>query len=322
MAQKKKATAAKKKAPAKKGLAKKASPAKQGLGRGLSSLMNARETAYDKIATAPQTDDSAKPGKEIPIEFLVANTYQPRIYFDDAKAKELVSSVKNKGILQPLLVRPKGPNQYEIVAGERRWRAAQAAGLHEVPVVIKDMSDEEALEVAIIENIQRHDLNPIEEALGYQRLMDEFSHTQDVLGKAVGKSRSHIANMLRLLLLPDGVQKLMSEGKISMGHARALITAENPEELANLVVKQGLSVRQTEQLAKSVKNGGESKSSNHTKRSKGRDADTEAFENELSTSIGLKVELESRDNEAGVLKIHYKSLEQLDDLCLKLNNDS
>lgn len=322
MAQKKKATTAKKKAPVKKGLAKKLPTAKQGLGRGLSALMNTRETAYDKISTAPQSDDNMKPGKEVPIEFLVANTYQPRIYFDDAKAKELVSSVKNKGILQPLLVRPKGRNQYEIVAGERRWRAAQAAGLHEVPVVIKEMSDEEALEVAIIENIQRHDLNPIEEALGYQRLMDEFSHTQDALGKAVGKSRSHIANMLRLLSLPDGVQKLMSEGKISMGHARALITAENPEELAKLVVKQGLSVRQTEQLAKAAKIGGDKKNYARANGSRGKDPDTEAFENELSASIGLRVELDSQGGEAGVLKIHYKSLEQLDDLCLKLNNDS
>lgn len=322
MAQKKKAKAAKIKAPAKKSLTKKAPAMKPGLGRGLSSLMNTREAAYDKISTESQTEDSIKSGKEIPIEFLVANVYQPRIYFDDAKAKELVSSVKSKGILQPLLVRPKGHNQYEIVAGERRWRAAQAAGLHEVPVVIREMSDEEALEVAIIENIQRHDLNPIEEALGYQRLMDEFSHTQDVLGKAVGKSRSHIANILRLLSLPDGVQKLMSEGKISMGHARALITSDNPEELANLVVKQGLSVRQTEQLAKSVKNGKGNENSNRASGSKGKDVDTQAFENELSTSIGFKVELESKGTEAGVLKIHYKSLEQLDDLCLKLNNDS
>lgn len=298
---------------------KKAAP-KLGLGRGLSSLMDTREAAYDNIEAVPTAETTTKSGKEIPIEFLIANAAQPRIFFDEDKAKELVNSVRAKGILQPLLVRPKGQNQYEIVAGERRWRAAQAAGLHEVPVVIKELSDSEALEISIIENIQRHDLNPIEEAIGYQRLMDEFSHTQNALGKAVGKSRSHIANMLRLLSLPEGVQKLMREGVITMGHARALITAENPDALAKLVVKDGLSVRQTEQMAKSLKPGGENKKSASPGANKGKDADTVAFENELSAAIGLKVELSSSDGESGVLKIHYSSLEQLDDICTKLNN--
>lgn len=307
------------------GKAKKKAPkstSKMGLGRGLSSLMNDRETAYDEVSNVPPEKGSSKQDKEIPIEFLVANEYQPRIYFDATKAKELVESVRAKGILQPLLVRPKGRDKYEIVAGERRWRAAQAAGLHNVPVVIKEMTDEESLEVAIIENIQRHDLNPIEEALGYKRLMDEFSHTQNALGKAVGKSRSHIANILRLLSLPQSVQKLMSEGTISMGHARALITADNPDELAKYVVRDGLSVRQTEQLAKTLKNGGLKNKSSKSGAKTAKDVDTESFENELSASIGLKVQLESKNGEAGVLKIHYKSLEQLDDICLKLNNDS
>lgn len=295
---------------------------KKGLGRGLSSLMNDREAAYDEVSNVSAEAGSIKQDKELPIEFLVANEYQPRIYFDATKANELVESVRAKGILQPLLVRPKGGNKYEIVAGERRWRAAQAAGLHNVPVVIKEMSDEESLEVAIIENIQRHDLNPIEEALGYKRLMDEFSHTQNALGKAVGKSRSHIANILRLLSLPEGVQKLMSEGTISMGHARALITADNPDELAKYVVRDGLSVRQTEQLAKTLKNGGLQNKSSKLSNRVAKDVDTEAFEKELSVTIGLKVQLESKNGEAGVLKIHYKSLEQLDDICLKLNNDS
>lgn len=312
MAQKKKASKAAKKAPA----------AKMGLGRGLSSLMDAREASYDNISAATGVSEGAKSNKEMPIEFLVANTYQPRIYFDDEKAKELVASVKAKGILQPLLVRPQGKNKYEIVAGERRWRAAQAAGLHEVPVVIKEMSDEESLEIAIIENIQRHDLNPIEEALGYQRLMEEFSHTQNALGKAVGKSRSHIANMMRLLSLPDGVQGLMRDGAISMGHARALITAENPLELAKRVIRDGLSVRETEKLAKGARGGTTKTANGKSKAPVHKDADTEAFENELSVAIGLRVELESRGGEEGVLKIHYKTLEQLDDICLKLNNDS
>lgn len=293
---------------------------KMGLGRGLSSLMDTREGAFDNISTTARQEAATNSGKEIPIEFLVANVNQPRIFFDDDKANELVSSIRAKGILQPILVRPKGPNRYEIVAGERRWRAAQAAGLYEVPVVIKELSDAEALEISIIENIQRHDLNPIEEAIGFKRLMDEFSHTQNALGKAVGKSRSHIANMLRLLSLPEGVQKLMREGAISMGHARALITAENPEALAKLVVKDGLSVRQTEQMAKSLKPGGQSKKSAGSVEGKGKDADTIAFENELSAAIGLKVELSSSDGESGILKIHYSNLEQLDDISAKLNN--
>jgi ParB family chromosome partitioning protein len=296
--------------------------AKKGLGRGLSALMENRETAYDDVVKTPASNVAVNSTKGIPIEFLVTNTYQPRIIFDDAKAQELASSVREKGILQPILVRPKGPDQYEIIAGERRWRAAQAAGLHEVPVVIKDMTDEEALEVAIIENIQRHDLNPIEEALGYKRLMDEFSHTQNALGKSVGKSRSHIANILRLLALPEDVQGLMKRGSLSMGHARALITAEDPIALAKLVLKDGLSVRQTEKLAKSLKKGAK----NNTSRSSGasivKDPDILALENELSTAIGLKVVLELKSVEEGFVKIHYKSLEQLDDVCQKLNNGS
>ncbi|MDG1997345.1 MAG: ParB/RepB/Spo0J family partition protein [Emcibacteraceae bacterium] len=306
---------------AQKKTSKKAPASKLGLGRGLSSLMDVREPAYEN-AQGPAATENLKPGKEIPIEFLVANEYQPRVYFDDDKANELLESVKAKGILQPILVRTKSKNSYEIIAGERRWRAAQAAGLHEVPVVVKEMSDEEALEVAIIENIQRHDLNPIEEGLGYKRLMDEFSHTQGALAKAVGKSRSHVANILRLLVLPEAVQKYMQDGSISMGHARALITAKDPAALVKLVVKNGLSVRQTEQLAKSAKDGDGVKKKSSSSKPTGKDVDTLAFEHELSTAIGLKVELDTKGPESGVLKIHYKSLDQLDDICAKINNDS
>lgn len=301
---------------------KKAASPKMGLGRGLSALLSNRETAYDEIAISAEGSGASKSAKELPIEFLVANEYQPRTYFDEDKARELMDSVRSKGILQPILVRSKGRDKYEIIAGERRWRAAQAAGLHQVPVVIKEMSDEESLEVAIIENVQRHDLNPIEEAVGLKRLMDEFSHTQNALGKAVGKSRSHIANILRLLSLPKPVQKLMSEGVISMGHARALITAEDPTVLAKLVVKDGLSVRQTEQMAKSAKSSGETGAPKKSSGSQKKDVDTLSFENELSAAIGLKVELDLKSAESGVLKIHYKSLEQLDDISAKLNNDS
>ncbi len=296
--------------------------AKKGLGRGLSSLMQPQEAAYDNIASDNYSKPKGKSEKELPIEFLVTNSFQPRIVFDDAKAKELTDSVREKGILQPILVRTKGKDQYEIIAGERRWRAAQAAGLHEVPVIIKEMSDGEALEVAIIENIQRHDLNPIEEARGYQRLIDEFSHTQNALAKVVGKSRSHVANFLRLISLPEAVQKLMSGGLISMGHARALITAENPEQLAKLVIKDGLSVRQTEKMAKTLKSGDLPKSKDKSAAISAKDPDTIALENELSGVLGLKISLESLGGEAGVLKIHFKTYEQLDDVCLKLNNGS
>ena len=299
--------------------AQKARGSKKGLGRGLSSLMNAGEASYDNVLGAA---GGASSNKEIPIEFLVANTYQPRMFFDADRAKELVASIKEKGILQPLLVRPQGKNRYEIVAGERRWRAAQAAGLHHVPVVIKEMNDEESLEIAIIENVQRHDLDPIEEAMGYQRLMSEFAHTQNALGQAVGKSRSHIANMMRLLSLPEGVQSLMRGGKISMGHARALITAENPFELAKRVVRDDLSVRKTEQLARGLKGSAVKKTNSKLKINNHKDADTRVFERELSAAIGLRVELELRSGEEGALKVYYKTLEQLDDICLKLNNDS
>lgn len=300
----------------------KAPAVKKGLGRGLSSLMDTREKAYDEITTVIKEQETPKSNKGLPIEFLVTNTYQPRIFFDETKARELVESVRRNGILQPILVRPKGRDKYEIIAGERRWRAAQSAGLHEVPVIIKDLSDSEALEIAIIENIQRHDLNPIEEALGYKRLMDEFSHTQNVLGKVVGKSRSHIANILRLLALPESVQELMKENKLSMGHARALITADDPAALAKLVVRDGLSVRQTENMAKTLKANGKDKSKGKHSVSSGKDPDTLALENDLSMRLGLKISLETQSSESGVLKIHYKTLEQLDDICSKLNNDS
>jgi ParB family chromosome partitioning protein len=295
---------------------------KKGLGRGLSSLMNTGEAAYDNVGGKVLRPAGLSSNQEVPIEFLVANTYQPRMFFDEDKAKDLIASVKEKGILQPLLVRPRGKNRYEIVAGERRWRAAQVAGLHQVPVVIKEMNDEESLEIAIIENVQRHDLDPIEEAMGYRRLMEEFAHTQNALGQAVGKSRSHIANMMRLLSLPEGVQSLMRGGKISMGHARALITAVNPLELAKRVVRDDLSVRKTEQLARGLKGNAVKNNNSKLKINHHKDADTKVFERELSVAIGLRVELELRGGEEGALKVHYKTLEQLDDICLKLNNSS
>ncbi|TAN58670.1 MAG: ParB/RepB/Spo0J family partition protein [Rhodospirillales bacterium] len=290
---------------------------KRNLGRGLSSLLGDDEPAdlgeLDKLRSS----------KTVPVEFVRPGRFQPRHNFDDVRFQELVDSVRTKGILQPILVRrhPDDRNSYEIIAGERRWRAAQMAQLHDVPVIIRDFSDQEALEVALVENLQRQDLSAIEEAEGYRRLMEEFQHTQEDLAKVVGKSRSHVANMLRLLGLPDGVKKLVEEGALSAGHARALLGAPNAEELAAKVVAKGLSVRQTEKLAQSE--GG--KSTRAAQATMGKiagevqDADTLALERDLSNLLGLKVSIKFR-GEGGELIIHYNTLEQLDDVLRRLSS--
>jgi len=257
---------------------------------------------------------SGGPDRELPIEFLAPNPYQPRIYFDAEKSSDLIASIRDRGILQPLLVRRRGDlDQYEIIAGERRWRAAQAAGLHRIPVLIREMTDGEALEIALVENIQRHDLSPIEEAMGYKRLMDEFHHTQEQLGHIVGKSRSHIANILRLLALPEGVRTLVNEGKLSMGHARALVTAGDAQAIAARIIAEGLSVRQVESLCK----GGRAKAKNRVRTSAGakvykldKDPDTVALEKDLSSTLGLAVSIAFNSDESGELRIAYKSLER------------
>ncbi|PCI33115.1 MAG: chromosome partitioning protein ParB [Alphaproteobacteria bacterium] len=287
-----------------------------GLGRGLSALMSSTDKEYANIAGPESARD-----RDLPIEFLVPNPYQPRVYFDEQKSADLIQSIKERGILQPLLVRRRGNlDEYEIIAGERRWRAAQAAGLHNVPVLIREMTDAEALEIALIENIQRHDLSPIEEAMGYKRLMDEFHHTQEQLSHVVGKSRSHIANMLRLLALPEPVRQLVSEGKLSMGHARALVTVENAESLAQRILKEGLSVRQVEAIAKKGKAPSRVASKRAAKSYKlEKDADTVALENDLSLALGVTVSIDFNSDESGELRLCYKSLEQLDDICQRLN---
>jgi ParB family chromosome partitioning protein len=218
------------------------------LGRGLSALFGEETEDYAAL-------DKLRQAKMVPIEFVRPGRFQPRRHFDEEAMEALVASIREKGVLQPLLVRrhPNAGNMYEIIAGERRWRAAQAAALHEIPVVIREFSDRDALEIALVENIQRQDLSPLEEAEGYKRLMEEFNHTQEELAKAVGKSRSHVANMLRLLALPDPVKNLVEEGTLSAGHARALINVENAVAVAEEVVRLGLNVRQTEQLAQSAK---------------------------------------------------------------------
>ncbi|WP_147109803.1 ParB/RepB/Spo0J family partition protein [Tateyamaria sp. syn59] len=287
---------------------------KRGLGRGLSALMaDVNEPAAQ--ATSPSGGE-----QRIPIEKIKPNPNQPRRQFDAAPLEDLVASIKEKGVLQPLIVRPLGES-FEIVAGERRWRAAQQAQLHELPVLVRDFTDTEVLEVAIIENIQRADLNPIEEAAGYKQLMDRFGHTQEKMAEALGKSRSHIANLLRLLQLPEAVQAFVTDGALSAGHARALITADDPVALAKKVIAGGLSVRATEALVKKgMEEPGTKVFTGAPKPKVEKDADTRALEDDLSAATGVKVSLTHKPNgEAGILTLQYETLDQLDDLCRRLS---
>ncbi|MEE8516946.1 MAG: ParB/RepB/Spo0J family partition protein [Alphaproteobacteria bacterium] len=285
-------------------------PTQRGLGRGLAALFGEEEEDYAELDRMRQT-------KTVPVEFLRPNPFQPRRNFDEEQINALVDSVRQQGILQPILVRRHGDeaNAYEIVAGERRWRAAQLAKLHEVPVIIKDITDKDSLEIALVENIQRQDLNALEEAEGYRRLMDQFEHTQENLGRAVGKSRSHIANTVRLLNLPDAVKRLVEENVLTAGHGRALLNADDPEALARQVATKGLNVRQTEKLvqrAKAKATGAEATTT------LAKDTDTMALERDLSNLLGLKVTIGFRGN-GGELTIHYRTLEQLDDVLRRLN---
>ena len=286
---------------------------KRGLGRGLSALM------ADVVPqpSPDQSDEPRRPDRTLPIEQVIPNPDQPRRSFNDVALKELADSIREKGILQPLIVRPFGgtPPSYQIVAGERRWRAAQAAQLHEVPVIIRDFTDTEVLEIAIVENIQRADLNPIDEARGYQQLIDRFGHTQEKLGEVMGKSRSHIANSLRLMQLPPQVQDMLAEGDLSAGHARALITTSDPLTLAKQVIARGLSVRETEKLVK-----GSGSPSRLPPANAEKDADTRALEGDLSAALGMPVSLDHHaDKGSGKLVIRYGSLEALDELCRVLS---
>lgn len=282
---------------------------KRGLGRGLSALMSdVRDEAMPPEGAPPRRADM-----RVPVEKLRPNPDQPRRTFREDQLEELANSVREKGIIQPIIVRekPEGSGNYEIVAGERRWRAAQIAQLHEVPVLVRDLDDSEVLELAIIENVQRADLNAVEEAQGYRQLMDRFGHTQEKLAEALGKSRSHIANILRLLTLPDEVLGYLREGKLAAGHARALVVVENPVPLARRVVAEGLSVREVEKLAKG---GSSAAPKRQVPRALEKDADTRALEGELSANIGMKVVIDHKDG-AGTVTIRFSSLEELDDLC-------
>ncbi|MBA5778918.1 ParB/RepB/Spo0J family partition protein [Stappia sp. F7233] len=281
------------------------------LGRGLAALIG-------EVGTEPPSEPKTpRDTRKVPIEFLTANPRNPRKNFRERELSDLTDSVRERGIVQPILVRPVSGRRdaYEIIAGERRWRAAQKAGLHEVPIVVRDVTDQEALELAIIENVQRADLNPIEEALGYDQLVAEFSYSQNELAKVIGKSRSHVANTLRLLKLPNAVKDYLAEGLLTAGHARALITAEDPAALAEIIVEKGLNVRDAERLAQDpdalAKQRGKAKTLRPEK-----DADTKALEKRLTDGLGLKVAIAHKPAKgAGELKIKYASLEQLDQLC-------
>lgn len=286
----------------------------RGLGRGLSALMADVNPEPVSTVTAAQAPQNAE--IRVPIEKVVANPDQPRRQFLQEDLDDLTASIKEKGVLQPLIVRPRPGDMFEIVAGERRWRAAQAAQLHEVPVLVRDYSDLEMMEVAIIENIQRSDLNAMEEAQSYKQLMERFGHTQEKMAEALGKSRSHIANLVRLLHLPEDVRALVNERKLSAGHARALITSDNASELAQKIVKGGLSVRATEALVKKDAAGIQPKAPRKPSAAAEKDADTKALEGDLSAIIRMKVSIDHKPGgESGSVTISYDTLDQLDELC-------
>ncbi len=280
------------------------------LGRGLAALIG---DAAPVGLQRPAENPNAGGQKRLPVSALVANRANPRHEFDSEQLDELTASIKEKGIMQPLLVRPSSdPQVFEIIAGERRWRAAQRAGLHDVPVVIREVDDKEALELAIIENVQRVDLNPLEEAQGYEQLIEQFSYTQQDLAQVIGKSRSHVANTMRLLKLPREVRDMVSSGELSAGHARALITVDNPHDIAREIVSKGLSVREVEELMKrrlAPQPAPETKAA--------RDADTVALEKRLSDVLGMSVAIDHKEK-GGKLEIRYKTLEQLDDVIARL----
>jgi ParB family chromosome partitioning protein len=278
------------------------------LGRGLAALIG---DAADEGALLQRTRGQ----RTVAIELVRANPLNPRKHFTEEELIELTDSVRERGIIQPLVVRPKSdmPDVFEIIAGERRWRAAQRAGLHEVPIVVVDVGDKEALELAIIENVQRADLNPLEEAAGYEQLLDQFGYAQTDLAKVVGKSRSHVANTLRLTKLPESVKTLVMAGDLSAGHARALLSVKDPEGVARKVVSQGMTVRDVERLAQNeaaIENDGKPPSKARTE----KDADTRALEMELSEVTGVIVRISHMASGSGTVTLRYKSLEQLDNL--------
>ena len=285
--------------------------ARSRLGRGLAALMG------DVGGESQAVERGSRNQRKVPIEFIGANPRNPRRMFSDPELDELSASIRERGIIQPIVVRNRGSDSFEIVAGERRWRAAQRAGLHEVPVVVLDVTDSEALELAIIENVQRADLNPLEEAAGYQMLATEFNHSQEDIAKVAGKSRSHVANTMRLLKLSDAVKAYITSGKLSAGHARMLIGQPNAEELAEEIVKRDLNVRQVEAMARK---DGRQQAREVKRTGRMKDADTEALEQRLTDALGLLVTIDHRANGGGTLQVRYRTLEQLDEVVRRLES--
>ncbi len=286
---------------------------KKGLGKGLAALIGEKESLVNDInITNDAPNQNLRQSDEIPIEFLHPNKNQPRKLFDEEKIDELSQSIKQKGLILPILVKKIDENNYQIIAGERRWRASQKAGLHDVPVIIKNLDDKEILEIALIENMQREDLNPIEEAEGIARLQDEFKYTQEELSNILGKSRPQISNTIRLLKLPQKVKEFVQNKTLSAGHARALVGLEDSYAIAQVAIKKNMNVRQLETYISYVKN------KRGKKGNKAKDPNILSLENEITQMLGLIIKIDHKDSEKGKLEIFYNNLEQLDDLIKKL----
>jgi ParB family chromosome partitioning protein len=284
---------------------------KRRLGRGLAALIG----EMDQLPAADIGErPSVNPDRLVPIEFVGRNPRNPRRYFDESELQDLASSIRQHGIVQPVVVRTTADNRFEIIAGERRWRAAQLAGLIEIPVIIRNVDDRTALEIAIVENVQRSDLNPLEEAMGYELLIADHGYTQNDLGEIIGKSRSHVANSLRLLKLPEPVREMLASGTLSAGHARALIPTSDPIALAKAVVAKGMSVRDAERLAQNDIKAQSDPNHGQTPRKDEKDADTVALERTLSDVLGLDVTVNHKGS-GGHLRIAYKTLDQLEEIC-------
>lgn len=304
------------------------------LGRGLAALMGELDQPLSPSAPKEEVEEktaSTATGivngeRIVPIEHIRANPNNPRRHFAESELEDLTNSIREHGIVQPILVRhAKGEDlagaRYEIIAGERRWRAAQKARLHEVPIIIRDVEDKQALEIAIIENVQRADLDAVEEGLGYQQLIDEYDYSQNDLAQVIGKSRSHVANTLRLLKLPASVQSMISDGRLSAGHARTLVTAEDPDKLAQKIVSEGLSVRQAESLAQEkIEDGGDASKGSKPSAAE-KSADIRALEKRMEDALGLRIDLRHNEKGKGELRIKYRTLDQLDQVCRKLESD-
>lgn len=281
---------------------------KRRLGRGLAALIG----EMDQPVPVGESRPTISADRTVPIEFVARSPKNPRRYFDEAELQDLAGSIRQHGIVQPVVVRTVGADRYEIIAGERRWRAAQLAGLVEIPVIVRDVDDRTALELAIVENVQRADLNPLEEALGYEQLIAEHGYTQNDLGEIIGKSRSHVANSLRLLKLPDPVRDMLADGSLSAGHARALVSTPDPVALAKTIAQKGLSVRDAEKLAQNHIKAQQAPAPADPREEK--DSDTIALERSLSDRLGLSVSINHKGG-GGQLKINYKSLDQLEEIC-------